>query len=453
MNAEAELTARIAELEAENAALRAPAAQPKRHGFRAASLASGILIVLGLVLGTLSVVTTHIKTQLTNTDLFVSTFEMLPDEPAVQDTIIGATTNAFHNAVDIPALTKDVFDGIRSLGMPDEAAAALTLLEGPAAHGAESLINSAVTEIITSPAFASVWEQALRVTHSQVVATLSGETDSAVAIGTSGTLEVHLGPIISTVRDKLVAEGVTLAQLIPTTDYSIVLVEDPAIAQLSTVYAAFTIAATWLPWAALVLMTVGVALAADRRRALKATALTAALLMVALGAALSAGRSIVSAQLADPSASLSAEAVAIFYDHATAAAGQRVLAIGAIAVALLIVLWATGASRLAAVMRHGVNAGAAAVHRKIGAPSRTWHSIGTWIDRHHSLVLGVIAVGAAAIVLLSRPLSFSTVIATALCALLVVVIVQFVRLPQDTPVLEDDAAAPEPEDSVLSAEV
>lgn len=429
MTTAAELTARIEALEAENAALRGPSESPSHRNVWGRGLLSVLAISLGLILGTLSIVTTHVKTQLTNTDLFVSTFAVLPEEPAVQTAIIDATTKAFTDAVDLPGLTKDLFDGIRSLGLPEEAKAALGLLEGPAAQGAESLVHTAVTEVVTSPTFAQVWQQALRMTHTQIVATLSGEGDGAVSIGATGTLEIRLGPVIESVRDKLIAEGVGLAQLIPHTNYSIVLVQDEAITQLSTLYSLFTTLATWLPWVALALLTTGVALARRRRRALKITAVSAAVLMVTLGSLLAAGRGIVSTQLAKPQESLSAEAIAVFYDHATEAAGHRILAIGAIAVALLLVLWATGASRLAAVIRHGVVASSARLRAKLGTPSRAALAWGTWIDRNHSFVLGVIAVAAAATILLTRPLSVTTVVLTALGALVIVTAVQFVRIP------------------------
>lgn len=138
-------------------------------------------------------------------------------------------TVAVEDAVNIPQLTAQVFDGIRSLDLPEQASAALTLLEGPTVQGLTSLLGNVVREVVASDAFADVWEQALRVSHTQVVTTLSGDVDAAISIGDAGALELQLGPIVDAVRSRLVADGVSFATAIPAVDQRIVLVHDASL--------------------------------------------------------------------------------------------------------------------------------------------------------------------------------------------------------------------------------
>ena len=55
--------------------------------------------------------------------------------------------------------------GIVSLGLPPAAASALSLLSQPAADGLESLVDRAVTQVVTSDGFAAVWATATRAGH------------------------------------------------------------------------------------------------------------------------------------------------------------------------------------------------------------------------------------------------------------------------------------------------
>src|SRR5918994_3721371 len=234
----AELEARIAELEAENAALRAgadaeeasraaptdaaasvaPLRERRRWGRTAAAI---VLVVVGLLLAPVAVISAWARLELVDTERFVATFAPLADEPAVQDYITEQATAAIGEQVDIPGLTKDVFDGIKSLDLPPRAEDALSLLEAPAAQGLQSLVTQVVDRVVTSEGFADVWAAALRATHTQFVTAVQGDPDAALAVGGDGTISVQLGPIIETVKQRLEERGVGFAAAIPEVDRSI----------------------------------------------------------------------------------------------------------------------------------------------------------------------------------------------------------------------------------------
>jgi len=174
-------TVRIARLEAENARLRererAAAAKtdtPKtgRVARLFSQLLSVLLIVVAAVLTPVSIAASWAVTELTDTQSFVETFGPLVDEPAVQDAVIRETEAAISEALDVEALTDDLFEGIESLGVPPKAAAALDLLRDPAAAGVTSAIDRVVEKVIRSDAFSTVWNEALTRTHRQMTLSL-----------------------------------------------------------------------------------------------------------------------------------------------------------------------------------------------------------------------------------------------------------------------------------------
>ena len=116
-----------------------------------------MLVVVALLLAPVAVITAWARIQLVDTDQFVATFAPLAEEPAVQAYIGDQVTAAIEEQVDIPALTSDLFDGIKQLDLPPRAEHALGLLEAPATQGLQSLVSGIVDRIVESPAFADIW--------------------------------------------------------------------------------------------------------------------------------------------------------------------------------------------------------------------------------------------------------------------------------------------------------
>lgn len=164
----AALRARLRELEDENAALRAT---PRRR-VSGRSVISGILIVVALLLAPIAAISGWARMQLVDTDRFVSTFAPLAEDPAVQDLVATQVATAIEESLDVPSLVDAVFDGVRDLGLPPRADSALTLLQGPAVDGIHSIIGTVSEDVVTSPQFADIWSQTLRVTHQRAIAVI-----------------------------------------------------------------------------------------------------------------------------------------------------------------------------------------------------------------------------------------------------------------------------------------
>jgi hypothetical protein len=451
----AELEARIAELEAENEALRAdtdasggggagPAGavasvaatrERRRWGRTAAAV---VLVVVGLLLAPVAVISAWARLELVDTERFVATFAPLAEEPAVQDYITEQATAAIEEQVDIPGLTKDVFDGIKSLDLPPRAEDALSLLEAPAAQGLQSLVAQVVDRVVTSEAFADVWAAALRATHTQFVAAVQGDPDAALAVGGDGTISVQLGPIIETVKQRLEERGVGFAAAIPEVDRSIVIAQDDAFVLIRTIYTLAVAVGTWLPWIVLLLLTAGVLVAKRRSNALVWTAGGFALTMAILAAGIGIGRTFFIGTVS-PSI-MPSDTAEVVYDGLLELMLSTILALFVLAVLIALIAWFSGPSRPARAVRGFATAGFSSVRRSAASHGVTTGAFGVWLDRWRGLVYGAIAVAASVAVLLSRPVTTGMIVTTVLLALLAVLLVELLRRPEaDVVVVTADA--------------
>lgn len=437
---ETDLRARIEALESENASLRAtatadvssartaisaPAPRAKRH--RGRTIAAVALVIVGLLLAPVALVSAWARLQLVDTDRFVATFAPLAEDPDVQVYIADQVTTAIEEQVDIPALTKDVFDGIRSLDLPPRAEDALGLLEGPAAEGLSRLVGTAVDRVVTSDAFADVWAAALRASHRQFTAALQGDPDAALEIGPEGTLSVQLGPVIEAVKDRLEEQGVGFASAIPVIERSVVIAKADSLVLVQTVYTLAVAVGTWLPFVVLALLVAGVLVAKRRSAALVWTAGGLALTMLITLAGFGIGRSFFVGTVS-PSIMPSGTAESL-YDGLTELMISTIAAFIVLAVAVALIAWLSGPWRPARAVRGFADDGFGAIRGSAEAHGITTGRFGEGLHRSRVAVYAAIAVIAALVLLASRPVAVSTVVWTVVLALVAVLLVELLRRP------------------------
>lgn len=399
----------------------------RRRRSRGWSVLSAFLIIIGLVLAPAAVITSWVNTQLTNTDAFVNTFAPLAKDPAVQRYITDQVVLAVNDAVDIPKLTADVFDGIKQLGLPPAAASALGLLQAPATQGIESLLQTTVSKLVASDTFANIWTQALRVSHDQLMATMQNQPNTAVTISGNGELGLQLGPIIDQAKSYLVAQGFTFASSIPTIQKTIVIATSDSLVNVQSLYKVTTAIGTWLIWVALAFLAGGIVLARRRVVALVATSTALAILMAALASGLAVGQ-FVFISLISPKY-LPADAASAIYQQVVDLMTSMSVAIAVLAAAIAIVAWLTGPFRTTARLRELIAEGSEKL-RAIGDERHIGTGrFGEILYAQRTLAYVIVAVAATAIVLFTRPLTPVLVIWTAVIALLVVVILELLQRP------------------------
>lgn len=441
---QADLEARIALLEAENRELRSRESARTAGGDEAEasagtggrrkpgrwrSVVSGILVVLALLLTPVALLSSWARLELVDTDRFVATFAPLAEDPDVQAFVADTVTGIIEEQVDIPELTAQVFDGIRSLELPPRAADALGLLEGPAAQGLQALVAQTVSQVVASDAFADTWATALRVSHRQAIAAIQGDPNAALEIGPGGQLSVQLGPIIETVKQQLVDRGVGFASAIPVVNQSIAIAQADSLVLVQTVYALAVAVGTWLPWVVLAMLVGGVLLARNRPRAFVWTAAGFALVMATLAAGVGIGR-LFFVGTVSPSI-MPAGAAGALYEQIIELIRSTIVAGLVLGILTAVIAWWAGPFRPARALRRFSNAMFSAIRRAAAKYGVTTGSFGTALDRFRSAIYLVIALIAVVVVLLGRPLTTGLVVTTVLLALLAILLVELLRRPAE----------------------
>ena len=249
-----------------------------------------VLILLGVLLAPVAVVTGWAKWTLTDTDRFVATYAPLSSSPEVQAYVVDEAMAAVDAQVDLGRLTQELVDGLIALGTGPRATTALRTLQATATDGLRSLIRDGVTEFVASDQFDTAWAEALRIGHTQLIATLSNDPAAVATISEDGSLGIPLGPIVERVKAGLVERGITVAGRIPPVNRTIVLVQSDQLPTVQLAYGVTVAVGTWLPWLVLALLVGGVLVANRRPRALLWAAGGFAFAMALMAIAFAVGR-------------------------------------------------------------------------------------------------------------------------------------------------------------------
>lgn len=317
------LEQQVAQLRGESASQSATAPKPK-SGHRIRTFWSVVPITVACLLAPISVVAVWANGEVSNTDRYVATVAPLASDPAIQQAVSARVSTAILQRLDVPALTQQAVSAITdNRNLDPRKTAALTALAGAVNGGVEGLIKDKVTQVVQSPQFATLWTQANTKAHEQINAALSGEDSGAVQIQ-NDEIVLDLGDVVAAVKTKLVDDGLTVAEKIPTVDTQIVLFQSNSISRVQTAYSALDKIGTWLPIVAALLALIGVFVAKDSRKGLLGFGIGLTLSMAASGLAFGFFRMELLNNL-PPTASASATTALVdqvSYSHAPGALGS-----------------------------------------------------------------------------------------------------------------------------------
>ncbi|MEU6558868.1 hypothetical protein [Nocardia nova] len=343
-----------AELERLRAQVAAESNRPRGHAPRWTGVV--VLLVLSGVLILGSVTARFARSQIFDTDRYVTTVAPLAADPAIRGELADKITDAVVARIDIEALTADAVSALTAdTGLSDRprVAAAVNSLPALAADQARDYIHRAATQVVSSDEFAEVWNAANRRTHQALVRVVDGTTRPGVEISDDGTISISLQPILATLKDRLDARGFTAADRIPDIDARFELFHATELPKYRTWLHTLDRVANVLPWIALATAAGAVWLAPGGRR-LRAFALVGvagAVAMVLLAVGLLIGRGVYLDSV--PAETLSPPAAAALFD--TVIHPMRV-SLRAVAVVSLVVAAAgylAGPSRSARAVRSG----------------------------------------------------------------------------------------------------
>jgi hypothetical protein len=389
---------------------------------------AAVLIVLGCLMAPVAVVSAWAKSTLTDTDTFVATYAPLARNPELQGFVVDQATAAINQNVNIDQYVSVVVDGIKELGTRPRASAALDALKEPATQGVQTVIRNGVEDFVASEAFAQSWERALRVSHTQLLATLRNDPQALVTAQSDGTIGVQLGPIVEDVKAALLARNLSIASRIPPVDRTIPIAQSDQIPTVEAAYRTIVSVGSWLPWVALIFLAAGVLVAGRRSVALICAALGLGLSMLLLVLGFTVGRVLL--LTAVPTALVPAGITTLLYDSATAAMNDTAVIGVVLAVALAVVAWFAGPFRAPRRLRRFYTDGLAGMRNNAEQHGLTTGRVGEWTYAQRRVLHVIIALAASAAIILLRPLSVADIVASVAIAVVALVIVSLIERPK-----------------------
>jgi len=388
----AALKEEIERLRAENAAL---IAEPPAHTFwRNAS--AGVLILIGVLLVAMSISALWLNRTVMEEERFVGTFAPLAQNVAIQDWVAKSSTDAIFANVDIESYVKQALEPL-----PPQAA----MLAAPITGAVQNFIKEAATKIVRSPQFPVVWEKTLRLTHKAFIAAVSDKSTGVITKqGGVVTLDVTL--LVDEIKQALVDRGLGFVQNInlPISTSQVTLVDSQTLADFAVAVQLLNASALILPFLALALLGGGIAVAANRRKAVLWMGVGILTLTIIPVQVLYLGQIPFSQAMLDlakmPSAASQAAYDIIFVNLIRA--NQLASVIGLIFIIGAIL---AGPSAWATALRNGLRHGLTNI-----GPDWDFGVVGEWIHNHESgmRTTGIIA---AVVMLLAVPTkSMSTIV-------------------------------------------
>jgi hypothetical protein len=384
--------AELERLRAEVTALRQRPPRRPRHFWRW-SLAT-VLLVLGSVLAPLAVTAVWVNSQVSDTDRYVATVAPLARDPALQRAVTDRITTEVFNRIDIVGLTNQAADALARQGVPDQVGTALHGLATPIANGVQNWVHDQVGKLVASDEFAQAWTEANRAAHAQLVAALTGDQSGAVVIQ-GETVSVKLATFIDAVKQRLIANGFTLAERIPEVNPEFVIFRSADVVK-----------------------------AQRKRRALIGAAIGVALSMVLLGATLAILRPMYLGAI--PESVLPTDAAAVVFDQVVRYLRTALRAVLAVALIVLAAAYFSGPAPAAVASRRAVARGIAAVRGGAGRLGLRTGPVGVWVGRHKpALRLVTVALAVVVFVMWNYPTAAVAAV-IALAALVVLALIELV---------------------------
>ncbi|MGZ4719561.1 hypothetical protein [Oryzihumus sp.] len=424
----AQLNARIASLERELAAARAtPPADTTRASRpgRWRAFVAGLLIVVGSLLAPLSVLAVWANREVSDTSRYVETVAPLAHDPDVQAAVTDAVTRQVFTHVDVPALTSQLLDALQARGVPPELTTRLHALEGPINNGVQGFVHDQVAKVVASPAFAQAWTQANRVAHEQMVNVLSGKQGGAVS-SKNGQVTVNLGPFVNEVKNRLVAQGFTVASNIPAVNASFTVFQSQGVTKAQGIYSLLNTLGVWLPILALVLLAIGIYVAGNHRRATLASGLGVAGGMLLLGLGLAIVRPL---YLDAVPSTLPHDAAAAIFDTVVRFLRTSLRAVLVAGLVVALAAFMSGGSVTAVSTRRALVRGIGWLRGGAESAGLRTGRFGPWVwDHKRWLRVATVAAGAVALIFWTQPTA-GVVVLLAVLVLLVLAVIEFLGRP------------------------
>jgi hypothetical protein len=401
-----------------SAEVTAPGSE-SRSGGKGRSIVVVILFIIATLLTPVATIGQWGHKTVIDSEAYIATVGPLINDPAVQDSIATAITNAISSQVD----TKSTVQGLLDNLIPNS-----TITQGlsaPIAMGINGLIGDLVHKFVASPQFAKTWIALNTAAQKGVVRILEGKDGGAVQLQ-GDDLVLDISSALTIIQQHLVEQGIPLVDkvTIPPSDRQIVLAKAPGLRQIQTIYGFTNPLLSLLPAIAALIFAVAIALSRRRSPWVIATGIVAVVWAVVILFALQQGQDAFSNQLAN---TVFGPASTVFFDTLL-----RYLVAGLKALALLGVIsivagWFAGRSRPASAIRTPVTRGLAELGSKVPAAQ-----LGTFVRRYFTALCWIVYVVVGFFLLRGGLISMSQVVWASLLAVGLVSVLTALRSAGET---------------------
>lgn len=333
-----------------------PVSHPPRNGLRWTAVT--ILLVLVAVLSIASVTARFTRSQILDTDRYVSTVAPLGSNPALQADVTNQITDEIFARVDVEGLTTEALTALTDVSNLAANAPRLDKavigLAPVLTSQAKNFVHDTVSSLVRSQQFEDLWIQANRAAHNALVAVMTGNYGlSSVEVDQSGTVSISLGTVIDRVKSELAGRGFAFADKIPSVDKQFVLFQSPELVKAQRAVSALDKASAILPWLGIACAAAAVAVAPTGRRlrALALVGLAIALGMLALAIGILVGRAIYLDSV--PPDVLSPDAATAVIDTVLVPLRTSLRAVAVLGLVIALGAYLTGGSSSATAVRRG----------------------------------------------------------------------------------------------------
>jgi hypothetical protein len=342
-----------------------------------------LLVVIGCVLAPISVIGLWARNTLLDTDQYVDTVGPLAKDPAIQRAVSDRATRRLMTSVDVES------EIVAAFPRAEPFAASI-------ASGLETFVREATLRIVQSDRFQTLWENANRRSHSQVVAVLEGKGTETVETR-NGKVVVNVGPLVNIVKARLGDRGVTIFERVEgRIPQQFVLFDSEQLTKAQSGVRFLKTVTYALPILALLAFAAAVALSPNRRRTLLRAALGLAFAMAIVLIAFNLARG--SYLDAVERAGRSREANAAAFDQVLGFLRLTLRTTFALGLVIGLGAWLAGPGRLATRIREGV----LGLVRGKGDADVT--AVGRFVGTYRvALRVLVVALGVLILVVLSHP--------------------------------------------------
>ncbi len=346
-----------------------------------------LLVVLVCILAPVSVLAVWLHNTVLDTDQYVATVAPLADDAAVQEAIATRVTNSLVASTDLETRVARVLPARAPFSAP-----AVT-------DGITGVVHDVALRLVQSDQFATLWKEANRRAHTQVVAVLEGKGVGNIETK-NGQVVVHLGSVVDRVKAALETAGINLFADVEgeRVNNQIVLLDSDQLSKTQDAVDAFDKLAIALPILTIVLFAGAVLLSGNRRRTILRTGLGVAFAVAFVLIVFNVARSVYLNALGPD---VNHDAAANVYDQLLGFLRTALRSVFVLGLAAAIGAWLAGPGQTATKIRDS----AVGLFRGRGrTPAAQPSAIAAFVSRYRSPLRIVVAgVGLAILVVLSHP--------------------------------------------------